>query len=227
MHGGVESAFHHVPHYSFNKSSLASLKVGPLIRISPKWDCKIYLQSGQGSATATLWTAAAHCSLLWMCCKQNHSLWEVFYGKSLQTEVPWQGRKQKPPKGQTERYLSICSLYTSRATAKAGSEMADGLQSYCNVLSLNHHMATICRPTKLSFLLPLSVQRSHHCSIENSIFVNALLTDKITSVVLLLVIKTSSENSSSSKTCPCSSAWRVPSKNPKGTLNITSTLLQK
>lgn len=95
-------------------------------------------------------------------------LWEEFEDRSALTRK----KAKTTQKGQTKRYLSICrsNAIASQAIEKAGGEIADGLQSYCNVLSLHHHMATICRLIKLSFLLPLYVQSHHHCSIGNTVF---------------------------------------------------------
>lgn len=136
--------------------------------------------------------------------------------------MPWQGRKQKPPKGQTKGYLSICSSYTPWAVAKAGGEMADGLQSYSNAPSLNHYMGNNLSPHRA--ILPCAfvcTGESSPAPLEMQYFCKCITHWQNYFCVLLLVIGTSSENSSSSKTCVCSSAFLVPSENPKGALNIT------
>lgn len=184
-HCGIESAFHYMPPYPFSKCSLASLKAGPwhftkirLTGLSAVWE--------QNSATATHFTPLDNTSLpttsLIVLQSKPQFMRSTLWEDCLKTKASWQESKLNPLKGQTKGYLSICSPYAPRTIAKTRGEMADGLQSYSNTLSLNHHMANNLSPHRA--ILPCSrvcTGESSPALLETQYFCKCI-TDKITFV---------------------------------------------
>lgn len=170
---------------------------------------------------SSLWTTPTHCPLLEMHFNQHSSLLEVSDVKTVwRQKCLDKEESRKLPKGHMKVYLIICSLYTLWAIAKAGGEMADGLESYFNAFSLSHqkgnslclHRALLlCAIVRTGQLSPALLEMQYFCKWHWQKYFH----------VLLLVIGIGSENSSSFKTCICSCPFLIPSKNPKGTLNTT------